>query len=156
MYRWCAVQGTLHSCAWVEHKVHTKAALIGDAWAPLRHKGPRSLATYNYADEEEGLVLTSLANWFAVRGTASIPGLVVDVDDVGVELRKTRRGQASTEHMTAGGTTEDMHISTSFGGTGGRGCRGLRTIEDSSARLFGISTVHTVSLGTLRAAACMQ
>ena len=43
-----------------------------------------SLATYNYADEEEGLVLTSLANWFAVRGTASIAGLVVDVDDVGV------------------------------------------------------------------------
>jgi hypothetical protein len=41
-------------------------------------------ATYNYADEEEGLVLTSLANWLAVRGTASIAGLVVDVDDVGV------------------------------------------------------------------------
>ena len=49
-----------------------------------------------------------------------------------------------------------MHVNTSSGGAGGRGYRGLRTIEDSSARLFGISTVQTVSLGTLRAAACTQ
>ena len=86
MYRWCAVHGTLHSCTWLEHKVHTKAALRQETNLVMRgHRvSAKFTATYNYADEEEGLVLTSLANWLAVRGTASIAGLVVDVDDVGV------------------------------------------------------------------------
>ena len=66
--------------------MHTKAALRQETtWLCVGIASqPSSLATYNYADEEEGLVLTSLANWLAVRGTASIAGLVVDVDDVGV------------------------------------------------------------------------